>query len=56
MGEKWSQARITNLTSHSEQCSETQFKIQHINREMKKSVITHIFETTRGYHEAGLCT
>ena len=34
-----------------------QFKIQHINREMKKeSVITHIFETTRGYHEAGPCT
>ena len=30
-----------------------QLKIQHINREMKKSVITHIFETTRGYHEAG---
>ena len=37
-------------------CSETQFKIQHINREMKKGVITHIFETTRGYHEAGPCT
>ena len=49
MGEKWSQARITNLTSQSEQCSETQFKIQHINREMKKSVITHIFETTRSW-------
>ena len=27
-----------------------------INREMKKSVIMHIFETTRGYHEAGPCT
>ena len=38
------------------QCSETQFKIQHINHEMKKSVITHIFETIRGYHEAGPCT
>ena len=22
----------------------------------KKSVITHIFKTTRGYHEAGHCT
>ena len=37
-----------------------QFKIQHINREKKKkekrSVITHIFETTRGYHETGPCT
>ena len=33
-------------------CSETQFKIQHINGEMKKSVITHIFETTRGYQLA----
>ena len=32
-------------------CSETQFKIQHSNHEMKTSVITHIFETTRGYHE-----
>ena len=29
---------------------------QHINREMKKGVITHIFETTRGYHEAVPCT
>ena len=37
-------------------CSETKFKTQHINHEMKKSVITHIFETTRGYHEAGPCT
>ena len=37
-------------------CSETQFKIEHINHEMKKSVTTHIFETTRGYHEAGPCT
>ena len=26
------------------------------NCEMKKSVRTHIFETTRGYHEAGPCT
>ena len=26
-------------------CSKTQFKIQHINHEMKTSVITHIFET-----------
>ncbi len=35
--EKWSQARITNLTSLSQNiCSETQFKIQHINHEMKK--------------------
>ena len=33
-----------------------QFKIQHINHKMKTSVITHIFETTRGYHEAGPCT
>ena len=24
--------------------------------EPKKSVIAHIFETTRGYHEAGPCT
>ena len=31
-------------------------EIQHINHEMKTSVITHIFETTRGYHEAGPCT
>ena len=30
-----------------------QFKIQHINHEMNKSIITHIFETTCGYHEAG---
>ena len=37
-------------------CSETQFKIQHLNHEMKSSVITHIFETARGYHEAGPCT
>ena len=37
-------------------CSETQFKIQHINHEMKKSVKTHIFETTHGYHEAGPCS
>ncbi len=36
-------------------CSETQFKIQHSNHEMKTSDITHIFETTRGYHEAGPC-
>ena len=36
--------------------AETQFKIQHINHEMIKSVITHIFETTRGYHEDGPCT
>ena len=36
-------------------CSKTQFKIQHISRETKKSVITHIFETTRGYHEAVPC-
>ena len=33
-----------------------QFKIQHINHEMKKSVITHIIHTTRGYHKAGPCT
>ena len=25
-------------------------------KKKKKSVITHIFETTRGYHEAGPCT
>ena len=25
-------------------------------RKKKKSVITHIFETTHGYHEAGPCT
>ena len=30
-----------------------QFKIQHISHEMRKSVISRIFETTRGYHEAG---
>ncbi len=30
-------------------CSETQFKIQHINHEMRKIVITHISETTRDY-------
>ena len=33
-----------------------QFKIQHINHEMKKSVISHIFETACGYHEAGPST
>ena len=27
-----------------------------IVKRKKKSVITHIFETTRGYHEAGPCT
>ena len=37
-------------------CSETQFKIQHINHEMRKIVITHMSETTRDYHEAGPCT
>jgi len=45
-------ARLSVRTS----VAETQFKIQHINHEMKTSVITHIFETTRGYHEAGPCT
>ena len=25
-------------------------------KKKKKSVITHIFETTHGYHEAGPCT
>ena len=39
----------TSVAKHS-------FEIQHINHEMKTSVITHIFETTRGYHEAGPCT
>ena len=37
-------------------CSETQFKIQHIKREMRKTVITHVSKTTRDYHEAGPCT
>ena len=44
------------LTLSQNICSETQFKIQHINHEMKKSVITHIFETIHGYHEDGPCT
>ena len=34
----------------------TQFKIQHINHEMRKIVITHMSETTRDYHEADPCT
>ena len=37
MDNEWNQARITNLTSLSQNiCSKTQFKIQHINHEMKK--------------------
>ena len=35
---------------------ETQFKIQHINHEMRILFITHISETTHDYHEAGPCT
>ena len=34
----------------------TQFKIQHINHEMRNVFIIHISETTRDYHEAGPCT
>ena len=37
-------------------CYKTQFKIQHINHEMIKKIITHISETTRDYHKAGPCT
>ena len=56
--EKWSQARITNLTSPSEhhvakRC--LRFNTSIMKRE-KLSVITHISETTRDYHEAGPCT
>ena len=42
----------TSVVKHSLTC----LKVQHINCEMTKSVITHIFETTCGYHEAGPCT
>ncbi len=47
--EKWSQARITNLTSLSQNiCSETQFKIQHINHEMKKKCyVKQLVATTK---------
>ena len=34
-------------------CYKTQFKIQHINHEMRNVFIIHISETTRDYHEAG---
>ena len=39
----------TSVAKHS-------LRFKHVNREMKKNVITHIFETTHDYHEAGPCT
>ena len=55
-----------DLTVRTSVAKQTQVKIQHTSimkwrrrrkeKEKKKCVITHIFETTRGYHEAGPCT
>ena len=57
--EKLNGARLGSLTNLSDLSvslehpprSETQFKIQHINHEMNKSVIIHmiLFKTARGY-------
>ena len=55
-GKKWSQAWIYNKPDLSVRTSVVKHSLRFNTSIMKKSIITHIFETTCGYHEAGPCT